>query len=64
MNRTHWVMDLETMANLFVGVFQDYVTKETHIFKIHSSLYNDIEELLKFLDRNVNLNEKHISFKY
>jgi len=62
MNRTHWVMDLETMANLFVGVFQDYITKETHIFKIHSSLYNDIEELLKFLDRNVNLNEKHISF--
>jgi hypothetical protein len=60
--RTHWVMDYETMANLFVAVFQDYVSKETHIFKIHSSLNNDIEPLIKFLKRNKTLKEKHISF--
>ena len=42
MNRTHWVMDYETMTNLFVGVFQCYGSKETKVFKIPSSLYNDI----------------------
>jgi|TARA_R110001592_G_scaffold26926_6_gene100338 hypothetical protein len=62
MNRTHWVMDYETMTNLFVGVFQCYGSKETKVFKIHSSLYNDIEPLVKFLQRNKNLKEKHISF--
>ena len=40
--RTHWVMDYETMTNLFVAVFQDYISEETKIFKIHSSLNNDI----------------------
>ena len=55
-------MDYETMTNLFVGVFQCYSSKETKIFKIHSSLYNDIEPLVKFLQRNKNLKEKHISF--
>ena len=62
MERTHWVMDLETMNNLFIGVFQDYITKKTYIFKIHSVLYNDLKKLLKFLDRNIKLKEKHISF--
>ena len=60
--RTHWVMDYETMVNLFVAVFQDYVSKETHIFKIHSSLDNDIKPLINFLKRNKSLKEKHISF--
>jgi hypothetical protein len=55
-------MDYETMVNLFVAVFQDYVSKETHIFKIHSSLNNDIKPLVKFLKRNKSLKEKHISF--
>jgi hypothetical protein len=45
-----------------VAVFQDYVSKETHIFKIHSSLNNDIKPLVKFLKRNKSLKEKHISF--
>lgn len=61
--RTHWVMDLETMVNLFVGVFQDYKTKETRIFKIHSDFdINDIKELIDFLERNIDLDEWHISF--
>jgi len=55
-------MDYETMVNLFVAVFQDYVSKKTHIFKIHSSLDNDIEPLIKFLKKNKSLKEKHISF--
>ena len=62
MKRTHWVMDYETMVNLFVGVFQDYNSNETKIFKIHSSLYNDIKPLVKFLERNKNYKEKHVSF--
>ena len=33
--RTHWVMDLETMTNLFVGVFQDYKTDTTKTFVVH-----------------------------
>jgi len=60
--RTHWVMDYETMTNLFVAVFQDYISEETKIFKIHSSLNNDIKPLLDFLNRNKDLKEKHISF--
>ena len=60
--KTHWVMDYETMVNLFVGVFQDYNSNETKIFKIHSSLYNDIKPLVKFLERNKNFKEKHVSF--
>jgi hypothetical protein len=60
--RTHWVMDYETMVNLFVAVFQDYVSKETKVFKIHPSLNNDIVPLIKFLKRNKSLKEKHISF--
>ena len=55
-------MDLETMVNLFVAVFQDYISKDTKIFKIHSSLDNDIIPLIKFLERNKNYEEKHISF--
>jgi len=62
MERTHWVMDYETMANLFVGVFESYNSEETKVFTIHSSICNDIKPLIKFLQRNKSLKEKHISF--
>jgi len=61
--RTHWVMDLETMKNLFVAVFQDYKTSETKTFIIHSpTKRNDIKALVTFLNRNVELSEWHVSF--
>lgn len=62
MERTHWVMDYETMANLFVGVFESYNSEKTEVFTIHSSICNDIKPLIKFLQRNKSLKEKHISF--
>lgn len=60
--KTHWVMDYETMVNLFVGVFQSYNSNKTRIFKIHSSLHNDIKPLIEFLEKNKKYEEKHISF--
>ena len=61
--RTHWVMDLETMTNLFVGVFQDYKTDTTKTFVVHPpTKRNDIKELIKFLNENVKLSEWHVSF--
>ncbi len=37
----HWVMDYETLANCFTGVFEHYKTQETEIFVIHD-LQNDL----------------------
>jgi len=61
--RTHWVMDLETMKNLFVAVFQDFKTDNTKIFIIHPETNrNDIKELIVFLKNNIKLKEWHVSF--
>jgi hypothetical protein len=61
--KTHWVMDLETMTNLFVAVFQDYKTSTTKTFIIHPpTKRNDIKELIDFLKRNIDLSEWHVSF--
>ena len=59
--RTHWVMDYETLSNCFVGVFQDVKSEHTEVFVCHESK-NDILELVTFLERNVTLNEWHVSF--
>ena len=56
-------MDLETMTNLFVAVFQDYKTSTTKTFIIHPPTNrNDIKELIAFLKRNIDLSEWHVSF--
>lgn len=57
----HWVMDYETLANCFVGVFEHFHTEETKIFVVHD-LRNDFKEILDFLDKNKELRERHISF--
>jgi hypothetical protein len=57
----HWVMDYETLKNFFCGVFQHYKTTETKIFVIHD-LQNDLEDLIRFLERNREDKEWHISF--
>lgn len=57
----HYVHDYETLINMFCAVFQHYKTEETHVFIIHES-QNDIEQLVKFLNKNRDSGEWHISF--
>jgi hypothetical protein len=57
----HWVMDYETMINFFCGVFEDYKTGEKKIFVVHD-LRNDFDELVKFLQTNIDNKERHISY--
>jgi len=59
--RTHWVHDYETLSNCFVAVFEDVKSEHTEVFVCHESK-NDILELVTFLERNVTLNEWHVSF--
>jgi hypothetical protein len=44
----HWVYDLETLVNCFIGVFESYGGSERKIFVVHP-LKNDMVELLRFL---------------
>ena len=57
----HWVMDYETLSNCFVGVFKHYKTEELKVFVIHE-LRDDRDAFIKFLRRNINKREWHISF--
>ena len=57
----HYVMDYETMKNLFVACFEHYKTDETKIFVIHD-LRNDFLEFIEFLEQNKKNSEWHISF--
>ena len=59
--RTHWVMDFETLSNCFVAVFQGVKTNEYEVFVVHD-LQNDIDSLVQFLQRNITLDEWHVSF--
>ncbi len=59
--RTHYVMDYETLSNMFLGVFESVKTEDRMIFVIHKS-QNDILELVTFLERNIALDEWHVSF--
>jgi hypothetical protein len=61
MAQTHYVMDYETMINLFVAVFVHYKTDEEKVFIIHA-LRDDTDEFLKFLEKNKKNKEWHISF--
>jgi hypothetical protein len=57
----HWVMDYETLCNLFCGVFKHYKTEETKIFVIHKSK-DDRKSFIDFLNQNIKNKEYHISF--
>lgn len=59
--RQHWVMDYETLANCFVAIFQSVKSDETEVFIIHD-LQNDLDSFLQFLERNIALDEWHVSF--
>ena len=47
MNRTHWVMDYETLLNCFIAVFEDIKSEDREIFVIHKER-NECLELLHF----------------
>jgi len=57
----HWVMDYETLANCFVGVFEHYKTSEQKIFIVHD-LQNDFDEFIEFLIENRDEKQWHISY--
>jgi hypothetical protein len=60
-DRQHWVMDYETLSNCFIAVFQSVKSDHTEVFVVHD-LQNDIDELIEFLERNITLDEWHVSF--
>ena len=59
--RTHYVMDYETLINLFVAVFIDYKTDERKVFVVHEQR-NDFPEFVTFLQKCVTENQWHISY--
>jgi len=60
--RTHWIMDYETICNCFIGVFQHYKDDSTrYIFVVNEST-NDLPRLISFLKLNIKNKEWHISF--
>ena len=61
MNRVHWVMDYETLLNCFIAVFEDIKSEDREIFVIHKER-NDCLEFITFLERNILLEEWHVSF--
>ena len=61
MTRTNWVMDYETLLNCFIAVFEDIKSEDREIFVIHKER-NDCLEFITFLERNILLEEWHVSF--
>lgn len=61
MTRTHWVMDYETLLNCFIAVFEDIKSEDREIFVIHKER-NECLEFITFLERNILLEEWHVSF--
>jgi hypothetical protein len=60
--KTHWVMDYETLVNCFVAVFQHYKDDNVrHVFVIHQDR-NDFAKFVKFLNRCKKDKEWHISY--
>jgi hypothetical protein len=57
----HWVVDYETNANCFLGVFEHYKTDEVKVFTI-GKLRNDLIKFLEFLNQNIKNNEYHVTF--
>jgi hypothetical protein len=59
--REHYVMDIETLSNCFITVFEGIKSEEPLVFTIHESK-NDIQELITFLEKNIIYDEWHVSF--
>jgi hypothetical protein len=54
-------MDYETLSNCFLAVFEEVKSEEQEIFVIHKSK-NQIIEFVGFLERNIAMNEWHVSY--
>lgn len=54
-------MDLETIVNCFIAVFEDYGSDEKHVFKINRH-HNDLVEFYEFLDIHLATKSWHFSF--
>lgn len=61
LDRQHWVMDFETLSNCFIACFESVSSDTKEVFVVHD-LKNDIVELVEFLNRNIDLDEWHVSF--
>ncbi len=59
--RTHYVMDFETLSNCFIAVFESVKSEEREIFTVHKDK-NEILEFITFIERNIQLQEWHVSF--
>jgi hypothetical protein len=54
-------MDYETLSNCFIAVFESVKSEEREIFTVHQDK-NEISEFIGFLERNIQLEEWHVSF--
>lgn len=57
-------MDYETMKDCFVAVFENYNTTEQHIFVVSkvANNYLGFNDFIEFLNKNIENQERHISF--
>ena len=58
---THWVMDIETLSNLFIACFEHYKKDEKRAFVVWKNR-NDLAELLEFLEENKTGKQWHLSY--
>lgn len=61
MSSTHYVMDYETLSNVFMGVFEHYKTQERKVFTVWK-YKNDLPDLVEFLENNIKEKQWHISY--
>jgi DNA polymerase elongation subunit (family B) len=61
MEKSHWVMDYETICNCFIAVFEHYKTEEKKLFVVCEQ-QNDFLEFVTFLQKCVTENQWHISY--
>jgi hypothetical protein len=54
-------MDFETLSNCFIAVFESVKSEDREIFTVHKDK-NEILEFITFLERNIQLQEWHVSF--
>lgn len=59
--KSHWVMDFETLSNCFIAHFEDYKVETNYTFIIWNKI-NHLKELLEFLEKNIQEKSWHISF--
>lgn len=61
MKKTNWVLDIETLSNCIIFCFVDFWTEERHHFILWKNK-DDRAAFYKFLHRNIDLRERHITF--